>query len=242
MRVRLRSRPTDDYEDWQQYMAERAETAAPLALKRFYGAALPAADTAIADVPLLALDIETTGLDPQRDAIVSIGLVPFDTRRIHLARRRYWIIHPECALNSRSVTLHHITHADIEQAPHFSAVLPELLDAMTGHIPVVHYRTIERSFLDRAVNFSLGEPFAFPTIDTMEIEARHYRSRLWSRWRRRFGGSSVSIRLHDSRARYHLPYYQAHHALVDALATAELFQAQVATHFGPDTPVHDFCT
>ncbi len=176
--MRLRSRRTEGYEDWQRYMADRAETVRSPALKRFNEAVLPAPDTAIADVPLLAFDIETTGLDPQRDAIVSIGLVPFNTRRIHLAERRYWIIRPECALNSRSVTLHHITHADIEQAPHFSAILPELLDAMTGCIPVVHYRTIERSFLDRAVNHSLGEPFAFPTIDTMEIEARRHRASL----------------------------------------------------------------
>lgn len=239
--MRLRSRPTDAYEDWRRYMADRAEVAGSPVLQRFYGAALPPADCPIGEVPLLALDIETTGLDPQRDAIVSIGLVPFNTRRIHLAQRRYWIVHPECALNSRSVTLHHITHADIEQAPRFSAILPELLEAMTGHLPVVHYRTIERLFLDRAVTDCLGEAFAFPTIDTMEIEAQRYRSGMWSRLRSRFGGLPVSVRLHDSRARYHLPHYQAHHALVDALATAELLQAQIATYFGADTPVHRFC-
>lgn len=240
--MQLRSRRTDDYEDWRRYMAGRAETTGSPGLKRFYGAALPPAASAIADVPLLALDIETTGLDPQRDAIVSIGLVPFSTRCIHLTRRRYWIVHPECALNSHSVTLHHITHADIDQAPHFRAILPELLDAMAGHLPVVHYRTIERSFLDRAVTDCLGEAFAFPTIDTMEIEAQRYRAGLWSSWRNRPGGSRVSIRLHDSRVRYRLPHYQAHHALMDALATAELLQAQIATHFRADTPVRAFCT
>lgn len=241
MRLR-RSRPTDAYDDWRRYMAERAVTAHAPVLKRFHDAPLPPADTAIADVPLLALDIETTGLDTKRDAIISVGLVPFSTRRIHLAERRYWIVHPECPLNSHSVTLHHITHADIEQAPCFREVLPELLEAMTGYVPVVHYRTIERSFLDRAVTDCLSEPFVFPMIDTMEIEARRYRTSLWARWRNRLGRSPASIRLHDSRARYHLPQYQAHHALLDALATAELFQAQVATHFRADMPVQDFCT
>ncbi len=240
MRLR-RSRARNAYDDWRRYMDERAQTTCAPVLKRFHGTPLPPADTAIADVPLLALDIETTGLDPKRDAIISVGLVPFSTGRIHLAQRRYWIVHPECPLNSRSITLHHITHADIEQAPYFGAILPELLDAMTGSLPVVHYRTIERTFLDRAVTDCLGEPFVFPMIDTMEIEARRYRTSLWSRWRSRLGRRPVSMRLHDSRARYHLPYYQAHHALVDALATAELFQAQVATHFRADTALQDFC-
>ena len=47
----------------------------------------------------------------------------------------------------------------------------------------------------------------------------------------------MSLRLHPSRERYHLPPYQAHHALIDALATAELLQAQIARHYAPDTPV-----
>ncbi|MDZ7749764.1 MAG: 3'-5' exonuclease [Halofilum sp. (in: g-proteobacteria)] len=233
----MRSRTTDRFADWERYMASRARDTPLSALAGFFAAGLPGGDTPISDVALLALDIETTGLDPSRDAIVSIGLVPFDSRRIRLAERRYWLVHPGGALSSRSVTLHRITHADIENAPEFRAILPELLDCMAGRIAVVHYRAIERSFLDAAVSRCLNESFAFPTIDTMEIEARRHRFGLWSRWRRWLGHSPVSIRLHDSRARYHLPHYQAHHALVDALATAELFQAQLATHFRPDTPL-----
>ncbi|MDZ7811219.1 MAG: hypothetical protein U5L11_15760 [Arhodomonas sp.] len=55
--------------------------------------------------------------------------------------------------------------------------------------------------------------------------------------RRWLGKPPVSIRLNDSRARYGLPPYHAHHALVDALATAELFQAQIAAYYSPETPV-----
>ena len=237
----MRSRSARRFADWERYLASRAGDARAPALAAYFAAGLPGADTPIGEVPLLALDIETTGLDPQRDAIVSIGLVPFDTRRIQLAGRRHWLVRPECDLSSRSVTLHHITHADIEDAPDFREILPALLDRMAGRITVVHYRAIERSFLDAAVERCLGESFAFPTIDTMEIEARRHRFSAWSRWRRWLGHSPVSLRLHDSRARYNLPPYQAHHALVDALATAELFQAQIATHFRADTPLRRLC-
>jgi DNA polymerase-3 subunit epsilon len=51
------------------------------------------------------------------------------------------------------------------------------------------------------------------------------------------GKKPVSIRLADSRLRYGLPLYQAHHALTDALATAELLQAQIATHYPADVTV-----
>jgi len=48
-----------------------------------------------------------------------------------------------------------------------------------------------------------------------------------------------SIRLADSRRRYGLPRYRPHHAMTDALSSAELLQAQVAHHFAPDTPIRD---
>ncbi|NLW04889.1 MAG: 3'-5' exonuclease, partial [Pseudomonadaceae bacterium] len=39
------------------------------------------------------------------------------------------------------------------------------------------------------------------------------------------------------RERYGLPNYHPHDALTDALATAELLQAQIAHHYSPDTPL-----
>ncbi|WP_422673323.1 hypothetical protein [Billgrantia tianxiuensis] len=101
---------------------------------------------------------------------------------------------------------------------------------------MVHFRHIERPFLDEAIKARLGEGVRFPVIDTMSLEARLYRLSLWSRLRRWMRRPPVSIRLGDSRRRYGLPLYQGHHALVDALATAELFQAQVASHYGPSCP------
>lgn len=218
-------------------MAARAGAAQAPTLARYYAAGPPAADMPLGEVPFLALDIETTGLDEARHAIVSVGIVPFDLDRIRLAGRHYWVVHPPRALSSRSVTFHHITHADIENAPDFAEVLPSLLEAMTGRVVVAHYRHIERSFLDAAVKARLGEHLLFPVIDTMAIEAHRHRLSLWARFRRWLGHPPVSIRLNDSRQRYGLPAYQGHHALVDALATAELFQAQVATHLGRNAPV-----
>ncbi len=40
---------------------------------------------------------------------------------------------------------------------------------------VVHYRAIERDFLDQAFRRHLGEGLQFPVIDTMQLEARQVR-------------------------------------------------------------------
>jgi DNA polymerase-3 subunit epsilon len=77
-------------------------------------------------------------------------------------------------------------------------------------------------------------------IDTMQLEARlHPRKRRPGWLRQLLDQQAVSIRLADSRLRYGLPLYQAHHALTDALATAELLQAQSATHYPASTAVGD---
>ena len=48
----------------------------------------PDLDTALDDLPLLAVDLETTGLDPARHRVLSAGWVPVDGRRIVLAGAR----------------------------------------------------------------------------------------------------------------------------------------------------------
>ena len=125
--------------DWAtRFQALAAQARNPL-LKNFYAAGVVPAGTPLEQVPLLALDVETTGLDAQKDAIVSIGLMPFTLQRIRCAEARYWVVKPRTELSDESVTFHHITHSDIRHAPTLPHVLNALLGAMTGHVMVVHY-------------------------------------------------------------------------------------------------------
>ena len=235
----LRRSVEQEMPDWPVLFDQLAATSTNPLLKRFYQADIASASTPVADLPLVALDIETTGLDPARDAIVSIGLIPFDLHRIRCREAVYRVLNPGKPLASRSVVIHGITHSQVQAGPDLGEILPELLDALAGKVVVVHCRRIERYFLHAAVKERMGEGIVFPTIDTMEIEARFVRQGVLQQIARFFGRSPQSIRLAASRTRYRLPHYSPHHALTDALATAELFQAQVAWRFSPQTPVGD---
>ncbi|WP_355659811.1 3'-5' exonuclease [Halomonas salifodinae] len=226
-----------DRQRWPEYLKGRASSTHDPRLARFFSAGTLDPQTPIGDATLVALDMETTGLDVNRHAIVSIGLVPFTLKRICLAERRYWVVNPTRPLSRESVALHRITHSEVAEAPDLEAILDELLAELSGRLAVVHFRHIERPFLNSAIQARLGEEFKFPVIDTMSLEARIHRQSLWARFRRWLGRPPVSIRLHNSRERYGLPPYQGHHALVDALATAELLQAQIANHYRPETPI-----
>lgn len=224
---------------WPERLSRRAENAKDPRLKAFFAAGCPDGNTPISQVPMVAVDFETTGLDPEQHSIVSVGLVHFDYDRIQGRTARHWVVRPVQPLRQHSVTIHGITHSDIDDAPDLEDILDDLLPAMAGRVMVVHYRAIERPFLNRALEYRLQEGITFPVIDTMAIEAHLHPDRNPNWWQKLMGNKPLSIRLADSRTRYHLPHYPPHHALTDALATAELLQAQLQHHFGPDTPLRD---
>lgn len=226
-------------QNWPQNYANAASQAKDDRIRSFYQAGCPSPETPIRDVPLLALDFETTGLEADYHSIVSIGLVPFTLSAIHLGQCWHQIVRPQLPLHQASVTIHGITHSEIENAPDLEDVLTPLFQHLTGRIPVVHYRNIERPFLNVALQHRLGEQLRFPVIDTMAIEAHLHPNRNPSAWQRLRGKQPISIRLPDSRTRYGLPHYAGHNALIDAIATAELLQAQILHNFSPDTPIGD---
>lgn len=190
-------------------------------------------------VEFVAMDFETTGLDPQKDAIVSIGLVPFTLSRIPCNQARHYLVKPRRELALESITIHGITHSEVENAPDLEHILEDLLSHISGKLVVVHYRQIERNFLHQTLQKRLGEDLLFPVLDTMSLEfrVRQKRQTLAERLLRR---PLPSLRLPDIRERYGLPRYHLHHAMTDALATAELLHAQIAHHFDRQQPVIEF--
>ncbi|WP_194437384.1 3'-5' exonuclease [Vibrio fluminensis] len=213
--------------DWSQRFKQLAEQAKDSRLKAFYAQGAVSGDTPLSDVPFVALDFETTGLNAQEDAILTIGLVPFSLKRIYCNGSAHWVVNPNRDLNEESVVIHGITDSDVKNAPQLDEILEQVLQALAGKVVVVHYKNIERQFFNQALLNSIGEGIEFPVVDTLDIEwaIQHEQCKGWLNWLKR--KKPASVRLGQSRERYGLPAYQPHHALTDALATAELLQAQI---------------
>ena len=223
---------------WNERYAQLASAAKNCYLKSYYQAGMVAADTPVSQLPMVALDFETTGLDSEQDEIISIGLVPFDHQRIYCRQANEWLVKPGDSLSQQSVVIHGIRHSDVSEAPDLLHILNEVLPALSGRVIVVHYQRIERQFMARELLRRIGESIDFPVIDTMALE--HQQLRQNQSWQDKlFKRPLPSVRLGECRLRYRLPFYHPHHALTDAIATAELLQAQLAHHFSPDTPVSE---
>lgn len=206
----------------KEYARKRAlKKAPPGPLRDFLSNPGPEGQKHCDDVDIVALDLETTGLNPRKDSILSIGLVNIRQMAIRLETSWHQIIQIEHPLTEDSVVIHEITDDQAASGLPLVEVLPYLLKRLTGRVMLAHYKNIEQNFLDAACKRVYGAPFIIPTIDTLELAARVFE-------RRNHSIQTGDLRLFNLRPRYNLPRYKAHNALSDALATAELFLAMAA--------------
>jgi len=176
-------------------------------------------------VTYLAIDMETTGLDINRDHILSIGSVEISGDAIDLGTARHRIVSSDQPLPEQSVVIHHLTDDLIAAGAPVAEVLSEVLQNLTGKVLLAHHAVIETGFLNSACKRVFGCGFLAPVIDTLVLAQQQLR-------RRNAVVNNGALRLGSLREQYHLPRYKAHNALSDALAAAELFLAQAAERRG----------
>ena len=225
-----------EVKNWNTRYAQLADDAQNNLLKEFYLSTFSDASASVKDIPFVALDFETTGLNSKTDDIVSVGLVPFTLARIYCKQSKHWVVQPRRNLSESSIVIHGITHNDVDNAPDFDNIIAPLLDALRSKVIVVHYAAIERGFFNSALLLRLKEHIEFMVVDTMELERRALKAKQ-GLIGQLFNTKLGSLRLNDCRKRYSLPVYEGHHALTDALATAELLQAQLRHHYTEETPL-----
>ncbi len=113
---------------------------------------------------IVALDIETTGLDPERDAITEIGVVRFSARRVE----DEWstLINPGRPIPPFITQLTGINDQMVREAPPIRAVIAHLRDFI-GDLPVLgHSVRFDLSFLRRYGILGLND-----VLDTYELAA-----------------------------------------------------------------------
>lgn len=112
--------------------------------------------------PIVAIDIETTGLDENRDAIIEIGAVRFNGRRVE----DEWssLINPNRHIPEFITGLTGIDDAMVRQAPRLREIAAEL-DAFVGDVPVVgHNIRFDLGFLQKSGLFQHNY-----VLDTYEL-------------------------------------------------------------------------
>lgn len=198
--------------------------AAPGVMHEYLSSPLPIKNLSCREVDIVALDLETTGLDPKRDSILSYGLVHMHRMSIQLETSCHEFIAVPDEIPEQSAVIHRITDDVAARGRPLEDVLPELLSQLAGKVMLAHYAKVEQSFIDVACRKLYGAPFVIRTIDTLVLARRLFEIRNHTI-------QTGNLRLFNLRPKYNLPQYRAHNALSDAVATAELFLAMAAEMF-----------
>jgi DNA polymerase-3 subunit epsilon len=105
---------------------------------------------AIVDVPLCAIDTETTGRDPAVDRIVEIACVTWHRGQVVSSKR--WLINPGRPIPQEARDVHGIGDDDVARSPPFAEVVEELLAELTDKVPVAYNAEFDRAFLNDEVS------------------------------------------------------------------------------------------
>lgn len=82
--------------------------------------------------PIVFFDLETTGVNILKDRIVEISLVKIMPGKEHEPIVKTRRINPEMPIPAEATAIHHITDADVADAPTFRQVAHSLADQMRG--------------------------------------------------------------------------------------------------------------
>ena len=189
-------------------------------LNQYYNAMRPLLNQSIKHVPLLAIDLEMTGLDAQHDQIISIGIMPILNGQIAIKQGQHKLIKIAGSVG-QSATIHGVLDNDLEQAISLDEAIIWLLKKTIGSILIAHHAPLDMHFIEQALFKQTKRVSRLFAIDTMHIEQQRL-------MRHQTIIKEGELRLDRCRNRYNLPNYEAHNALVDALSCAELLLAQLS--------------
>jgi DNA polymerase III subunit epsilon len=168
------------------------------------------------DAAFAALDFEATGLDFTRDRIISFGVLLIDGGRVETDGAVHDLVDPgPVMVSAASVAVHGLRPEDLRGASSAEAAREALRVALSRRYLITWHGHVEASFLGVLYGTT---------------PRRWLRRSVDVRWLvlALLGAEGVRLTLSEAADRFEVPVAAPHHALDDALVTANLFLVTAA--------------
>lgn len=169
----------------------------------------------------VALDCETTGLNPRSDDIIAIGAVRIAGNRILTSQRLELLVRPSRTLPPESIRVHRLRQQDVAHGLEPVDAMHQLLHFIGPRPLVGYYLAFDVAMINRCLKATLG--IALPQ-EKIEISALYYD------WRFRqlppyqqHDQADIDLRFATIMKELNLPTREAHNALNDAVMAALAF-------------------
>ena len=163
------------------------------------------------EADLVALDFEATGLDFSNDRVISFGTVPIVRGGIDVGGCVYKLVDPgDRVPDASTVVIHGLRPVDLEEG----SSGPEAREVLRGQLArrflVAWYAGVEIGFC-RAMFGGRVSWWEQRVLDVRDLVFAL------------LGQEGLALTLTEAAERFHVPVASPHHALDDALVTAQLF-------------------
>ena len=169
----------------------------------------------------VALDCETTGLNPRSDDIIAIGAVRIAGNRILTSQRLELLVRPSRTLPPESIRVHRLRQQDVAHGLEPVDAMHQLLHFIGPRPLVGYYLAFDVAMINRCLKATLG--ITLPQ-EKIEISALYYD------WRFRqlppyqqHDQADIDLRFATIMKELNLPTREAHNALNDAVMAALAF-------------------
>lgn len=103
-------------------------------------------DAGVSELPIVAIDTETTGREPDTDRVVEVACVVWRGGRV--ASRHAWLVNPGRPIPKESFDVHGISDDEVADKPSFAEIAHEMLAALEGAVPLAYNAEFDRAFLN----------------------------------------------------------------------------------------------
>jgi DNA polymerase-3 subunit epsilon len=174
---------------------------------------------AITQANYVVIDIKLTGLDEERDSILSVGAILMSGGRIELGETFYRVMAADADTTDLHVPAPGVAQTRLLPEPDLAPVLSEFL-AVSGHdILTGHLVSTELAFLKNEVKRFLGMEVMNPVIDTYQLY----------HWTKKHEASGAfytprDVKLYEVASKLGVAVSSHHDSMNDAFITAQVFQ------------------
>jgi DNA polymerase-3 subunit epsilon len=170
----------------------------------------PSLDAPLRQQRFVVLDLETTGLNVNRDIVISIGAVTIEDGAIDMAQQFECTLRRQVKVND-AVLIHGIAPSELVNGQPPAEALLSFMEFAAGSVMLAFHAPFDQRMLARALKKELGYSLKHPFLDVADLAPMLFPEVLTRRggldhWMNYFG----------------IDIAQRHHASADALATAEI--------------------
>lgn len=163
----------------------------------------------------VSLDCETTGLNPKKDEILSIGAVLIKENKILMRKTFNIFLKPSQNINAESIKIHHIRKVDLENALDPEDAIYQLLDFIGARPIVGYYIKFDVTIISKYTKKFIG--IKLPN-ETIEVSSLYFKTR-----KRSSDYQFIDLKFDTILKTLDIPALGKHDALNDAIMTAMMF-------------------